>query len=231
MILGTFFNDFINLFYPKLCAACGKGLMRQENVVCATCLMELRKTNYHLDVENPVSQMFWGRVMVQNATAFYFFNKGSKFRKLIHKLKYTGEKEIGYELGRHLGGVLKNAEVFKDVEVIIPVPLHPKREKKRGYNQSDWIGKGLAEAMEIKMDSKNLYRAVSNVTQTQKSRDERWENVASIFKLKNTKALEGKHVLLIDDVVTTGSTLEACAASLLEVEGLKVSIATLAVAN
>ncbi len=221
----------MSIIYPRTCAACGNNLLKYENLICTKCLYYLPKTNYHNEKDNPVSQLFWGRVNIENATSYYYFYKGSKFQRLIHRLKYQGQKEIGFELGKCLGAVLSFATLYDDVEIIVPVPLHPKREKKRGYNQSDWIANGMAESMKIPVDTKLLYRAIASETQTRKSRFERWENVESIFKLRDKEALKNKHIILIDDVVTTGSTLEACANTLLDVENAKVSIATLAVAS
>jgi ComF family protein len=223
------FSDFLDLFYPRTCAACGFNLFRNENLICTKCLFYLPKTNFHKDVDNPVARLFWGRVKIEYASSYFYFTKGSRFRKLIHKLKYKGQKQIGFELGKHFGFNLAGSP-FKEIDIIIPVPLHPKKEKKRGYNQSEWIARGIAEAMNKKVETKWLYRSVATQTQTKKTRFERWENVEDIFHLHDIKAVEGKHILLVDDVVTTGSTLEACAKAILMAGNSKVSIVTLAVA-
>lgn len=224
-------SDFVNLFYPDICLACGDKLLKNESVICTKCIYNLPKTNFHLEKINPVSQLFWGRVNIENATSYYFYHKGSKFQKLIHRLKYSGNKEVGFELGKHFGSVLITSELYKNIDAIIPVPLHPKREKKRGYNQSYWIALGINEIFKVEIDTKTLYRSIATETQTKKSRFERWENVDSIFKTRDNTTLKNKHVLLVDDVLTTGATLEACANSILETENAKVSIATLAVAR
>ena len=224
-------NDFLSLFFPGICDACNDKLLTNESVICANCLYNLPKTNYHLEKNNPVSQIFWGRVNIENATSLYFYNKGSKFQKLIHKLKYNGKKKIAFELGKYFGSILRTSEFYKSFDVIIPVPLHPKREKKRGYNQSYWFALGLNEVYDSEVDANILFRAVETETQTKKSRFERWKNVDSIFKTKDKITLINKHILLVDDVLTTGATLEACAAALLETENTKVSIATIAVAS
>jgi len=177
--------------------------------------------------DNPVSKVFWGRVNIENATASYLFIKEGILQKLIHQLKYKGAKEIGFELGRHFGSELIDSESYKNIDLIIPVPLHVKREKKRGYNQSEWIARGMVEFLEAKLELNNLVRAIETETQTKKTRFERWENVESIFNVNYPEKLENKHVLLVDDVITTGSTLEACANALLKIKGVKVSIATL----
>jgi competence protein ComFC len=224
----AYLSDFINLLYPITCAACGKNLTKGETIICTECLYYLPKTNYHKEKENPVSRIFWGRVYIENATAFFFFHKGSPFQELLHKLKYNGRKEIGSELGSYLGAELKHAELYNDIDMIVPVPLHPKRQKKRGYNQSEWIALGIAGQMKIPVDTVSLYRSVATETQTKKGRDERWNNVENIFKIRQANEICNKHILLVDDVVTTGSTLEACARALLAVEGVRVSVACLA---
>lgn len=225
------FDDFVQLVFPKLCMACGANLIKNETTICTKCLFEIPRTNFHKDIDNPVSQFFWGRVNIEIATSFFHFQKGSRFQKLIHHLKYDDHKEIGFELGKHFGVELTNSEYFKDIDLLVPVPLHPKRQKARGYNQSDWIAFGLSESMSIPVSTDNLYRDVETETQTKKSKVERWKNVDSIFKIKDEMLFADKHILLLDDVITTGSTLEACASVILDIENTKVSVATLAVAN
>ncbi len=222
--------DLLHLVYPKICVACGENLLSHEDHICTKCLYDLPKTNYHLSDSNPIEKLFWGRVKIFKACSFFFFNKGSKFQKLIHKLKYNSKKEIGYELGAHFGSDLSGSEGFNSVDVIIPVPLHESKEKLRGYNQSNWIAKGISASMNKPVDSNNLKRLVASDTQTKKTRFERWENVQSVFEVTNPESLENKHILLVDDVVTTGSTLEACAQELGKINNIKISIATLAVA-
>lgn len=223
-------EDFFNLFYPKLCAACGAHLLQQEELVCTQCLYNLPKTNYHRIEENPVEQVFWGRAEIAAATAYFFFEKDSRFAKIIHQLKYRGMKEIGIEMGRIFGAELKETSRFNEVDLIIPVPLHWKKQKKRGYNQSELIASGIAESMGKPIDTDILYRAVETETQTRKSRYRRWENVENIFRVRSADKITGKHILLVDDVITTGSTLESCATTLLKEKNTKVSVATLAMA-
>jgi len=227
--VGGLITDFFNVFFPDLCIVCNNHLIKQEELICSRCLLHLPKTHYHNDRDNPVAQLFWGRTKIEHAASYFRFNKGSHYQDMMHKFKYHGKKEIGYVLGKSYGNQLRFSS-FSDVDVIVPVPLHKNKLKKRGYNQSEWIGKGLSETMKIPLDVKSLVRAVATETQTRKSRFERWKNVESIFKITNEEVFVGKHVLIVDDVVTTGSTLEACANVLLELNGTKVSIATLAVA-
>lgn len=224
-------NDFLSLIFPQVCASCGKSLYKNEHSICTYCSYHLPKTNFHTDNANPIAKIFWGRINIHSASAYYSFGKGGKVQHLIHQLKYKGQKEIGVSLGKFYGYDLRKCESFKTVETIIPVPLHPKKERKRGYNQSEFFAKGLAESMQAETDFKTLYRATESETQTRKSRVGRWENVESLFKLKDVKSLAGKHILLVDDVVTTGATLEACAQTLLQIPGVTVSIATIAYAN
>ena len=181
-------------------------------------------------MENPVEQVFWGRVEIIAATAYFFFEKESRFAKIIHQLKYHGKKEIGIEMGRIFGAELKDSSRFNEVDLIIPVPLHWKKQKKRGYNQSEFIALGIAETMGKSIDTYTLYKAIETETQTRKTRYERWENVENIFRLTSADKITGKHILLVDDVITTGATLESCATTLLKENNTKVSIATLAMA-
>lgn len=224
------FADFFNLMYPNLCMVCGENLLRNEQHLCLRCLHDIPKTNYHLQSDNPIEKRFWGKVPVHRCTAFFFFQKGSPFQKLLHSLKYKGNKEIGQLLGRYAAVDLLDSVDFASIDVVIPVPLHPNKYKIRGYNQSEWIGKGLSEILEVPQDTGTLRRVRENTTQTKKTVFERYENTEGIFELSDFTSLVGKHVLLVDDVLTTGSTLEACVRTLIEIDGVKVSIFTLAVA-
>jgi ComF family protein len=223
-------EDFMALFFPRLCAGCQATLVRGEEVICLGCQVDLPKTGFEKVADNPVAQLFWGKADIQLATAFCGFDKGGIMQHFMHLLKYKGSKEVGEMLGKLLGIELNRSSPFLEIDLIIPVPLHPKREHKRGYNQSTEIGKGLSAAMNKPLMTGNLIRNHYSETQTNKGRFERWENVKELFSVKNPESLEGKHILLIDDVVTTGSTLEACANVLLKVQGVRVSIATLAYA-
>ncbi|MFV0592626.1 MAG: ComF family protein [Draconibacterium sp.] len=224
-------SDIFELFFPSLCVTCGERLISQEKFVCLNCWYDLPVTNFHLEPENKVEQLFWGRVNIANATAFYSYKKGSRYQQLIHFVKYKGMKELGVEAGRKFGYRLAEAGRFSSADVLLPVPLHPKKEKKRGYNQCLYIARGIAEVLNKPVLADNLYRKVFTSTQTRKNRFERWQNTEGIFDIRRPDELMGKHILLVDDVVTTGSTLEACAYQLLKIDGVKVSIATLAFAD
>jgi ComF family protein len=218
------------LLFPRLCVVCGDKLIEQENWICLHCLHHIPRTNFHLEPDNRVSQLFYGRVEIEYATSFFYFSKGSKYQSLLHNLKYKGMKELGEEIGKHFGIDLMQSPQFSSVDVICPVPLHPQKEKKRGYNQSWWIASGIARQMQKELSDDNLKRLTATETQTRKNRFERWQNVEGIFELFHPEKFSGKHILLVDDVVTTGSTLEACAQAILSKTNAKVSIATLATA-
>jgi len=224
------FVDLFNLLFPDLCVVCGENLVRNEHHICMTCLHSIPKTNYHLISDNPIEKRFWGKVQTFRGTAFFFFQKGSPFQKLLHALKYKGNKEIGEVLGKYAASDLLDSPDFNAIDVIIPVPLHPQKFKTRGYNQSEWIAQGLSVVLEKPIDTTTLIRNRENTTQTKKSVYQRYENTEGIFEITDKNLLTGKHILLVDDVLTTGSTLEACIQALLVVDNVRISVFTLAVA-
>ena len=224
------FTDFFNLLFPDLCVVCGENLLQTEQHICFNCLHSIPKTNYHLEVNNLIEKRFWGKAPVCRGTAFFFFHKGSPFQKLLHSLKYKGNKEIGVVLGKYAAADLLDSPDFLTIDLIVPVPLHPMRYKRRGYNQSECIAQGLSAILGKPIDASTLCRVHENTTQTKKSVYERYENTEGIFELMNKNTFSGKHILLVDDVLTTGSTLEACIQTLLETENINISIFTLAVA-
>jgi ComF family protein len=228
--LYDLWDDVISLLFPRLCYACGNHLLRNERIICTECYVLIPRTNYHLEEDNPVARLFWGRCRIEKAAAFSFYNKDSRIRRLIHNLKYKGIKEIGYELGTIYGNTLIGTDFIKDIDLIIPVPLHPAKKRIRGFNQSDIIADGFSEATGLPVGTGILERAALSDTQTKKSRYDRWMNVEGIFRVADPGQLTGKHVLVLDDVITTGSTLESCAVELLKTEAVKVSVAAIAVA-
>lgn len=230
-LISALFTDLLELIYPDLCITCGERLVSQEKYVCFNCWSDLPVSRFHQDPENHIARLLWGRVNIENATSWFHYRKGSKYQKLIHFIKYKGLKELGQETGMRFGLELKEAPLFSDIDCIVPVPLHPLKQKKRGYNQSEWIARGVSEAMGKPSAEGNLVRKKDSSTQTRKNRFERWQNVDGIFEVLRPKELSGRHILLVDDVVTTGSTLEACAFQLLKAEDTKVSVATLAFSN
>jgi ComF family protein len=228
---GGYLADFVSLLFPELCAACGQSMMANEQVICTDCLYNLPYTNFHLQPDNIVAQQFWGRLDLQGAYALYFFTKGGKIQHILHQLKYKGMQQAGRMLGNIAGNQLIKNDIFNKVDLIIPVPLHKKRLKERGYNQSTCFAEGLAQKLNALVEDNNLVRVKATETQTHKSRFVRFENMQEVFSVNNPERLKHKHILLVDDVITTGSTLEACGLELLKIEGLKLSIATIAYAE
>ena len=220
----------IDLFYPRLCLACGRKLLRHEFVLCSYCQVKLPKTRFHHRRDNPVEVLFWGRCKIEYGAAFYKYLKGGNVQELIHNFKYKGFQEIGLFVGEKYGEELMQTKVFSNIDYIIPVPLHPKKMRIRGFNQSEVFGRGLASSMSAELEVGNLHRIVHSDTQTRKSRWDRYKNVASIFGISDAQKLKGKHILLVDDVITTGSTIEACVVKLQEVEDIKISVVAMATA-
>jgi ComF family protein len=223
----TLIDDFIALFYPRTCMACGNTLFHNEEVVCTSCLLHLPRTGFHKIKDNPVAKVFWGRVNLESAAALYYYRKGGKVQHLIHQMKYSGHKEIGVFLGELYGGSLRKSQYFETVETVIPIPLHKNKLKKRGFNQAEMFARGIAATMDIEIDTDTVYRDVETSTQTKKSRYKRWENVSDIFKLRDSDRLSEKHVLVVDDVITTGSTMEACVNTLQKVPGIRISVVSI----
>lgn len=225
-------NGLLHLFFPRTCQACGHVLYAQEEVLCMKCLYKLPRTNFHYFEDNPVSRVFWGRVELHSATSFLFFNKGGMVQRLMHNLKYRGKKQVGIYLGKLYGNELKKSNLFKTVEVVMPVPMHPVKQHKRGYNQSALIAQGIAESMGAVVQIDNLIKTENTASQTKKSRYHRWQNVKDVFQIRDEKALENKHILLVDDVITTGATIESCARLLVSLKNhSSVSVASLAYAQ
>ena len=227
---NIFINSLLELFYPRLCLVCGQKLIAGESFICMTCLLHLPRTNYHTEPDNIMEKLFYGRINIERATSLFEFKKGSPYQKILHHLKYKGMKELGEFMGMQFALELTGSDFIKPIDLICPVPLHPKKERKRGYNQSYHLAKGLSDILNIPIENQSLRRKMHSTTQTKKTRFERWENVEGIFEITNPTAFEGKHVLLIDDVITTGATLEACASAILKNCQAKISILTLAIA-
>lgn len=225
------FKSLVNLLFPRVCAACGNVLLEGEDSVCTTCRFLLPKTGYENNPDNPLAQMFYGQMPFNAVTAEFFFSKTGKVQHLIHGLKYHHCRENGIFLGQEIGKSLLKAPDYQGIDFIIPIPLHPKKEKLRGYNQSLVIAEGIHEIMNVPIAEKSLVRSVFTDTQTKKSREERYQNVKDIFELKKPEQLQGKHVLLVDDVLTTGATLMSAGKALLHAEGIKISVATVACAS
>lgn len=232
LLIKDWLGSFLSLLFPRCCVVCGGPLARGEECLCTMCNIDLPRTNYHLRKDNPVEKMFWGKIpSLERATSFFFYRKGSDYRYILHQLKYGGQKGIGAIMGRYMAAELRESGFFEGVDVILPVPLHKKKQQIRGYNQSEWIARGIAVVTGISIDTESVVRQKNTDTQTRKSSFERWENVEGIFQLHHAESLVGKHVLIVDDVLTTGATTVECASCLAEIEGIRISILTLAMAE
>ncbi len=224
-----FLNDIIQFFFPELCIACKQLLTSKEKILCTSCFYHLPRTDFHKFSDNPVSQLFWGRVKIEICVSWFYYFKGSAYQSIIHKLKYNGRKDIGIEMGKAFAAEIISCPVSQ-VDYLIPVPLHPMKKYLRGYNQSEMIARGMSVILNKKMLTEVLFRTSFTETQTRKSRFERFINMEGKFEIKNKACILGKHILLVDDVITTGSTIEACAQVLSEIQGVRISVASLAVA-
>jgi len=227
----AFWQDLLGLFYPHLCPACWSLQPPRGELLCTKCSFHLPQTNYHLKVQNPFTERFWGRLPIETGAALFHFNKGSKTQRLIHQLKYKGRKDIGFRLGERYGHYLNQASHFQGIERVVPVPLHPKKLWLRGYNQSEAISEGLSKSMNIPHLPHCLQRVNHAETQTRKSRMERMNNVLNNFVVSQPGEMAGRHILLVDDVMTTGATLEACGLKILALENTRLSLLTLAIAG
>lgn len=224
-------DDLLSLFFPRLCLACSAHLVRGEKVLCTACLLSMARTDFHLKRNNALEQAFWGRCLVERAAAFSVFNRGSRIRKLIHALKYNGRTDIGQMLGELYGSILTESGFMADIDLIVPVPLHPARQRQRGYNQSDYIANGLSGSSGVPVQKNIIMRSDRSGSQTKRGRYERWENVKSLFFIPDPDLIAGKHILVVDDVITTGSTMEACVNALHEAGEVRVSLVALAAAQ
>ena len=223
--------DFIALFFPRYCFSCHGPLARGEASICSPCAINLPRTHYHKDSENPVFRKFYGLVPVEHAFGYLHFTKQGSVQKLLHHLKYDNRPEIGLQLGRWYGNELRMAKLHEAWDIILPIPLHPAKKRKRGYNQSDGFAQGLGEILEIPHATDILRRTRKTDTQTKKNREERYQNMAAVFEVVHPPDLKGKRVLLVDDVVTTGATLQACGEAILAAKAHSLSVAALAVAQ
>ncbi|HEV8080971.1 MAG TPA: phosphoribosyltransferase family protein [Chitinophagaceae bacterium] len=224
-------SPLIHLFYPHVCAGCGSDLVNNDNLLCLKCINDLPHTNFAMHANNPVEKIFWGRLAITAAMSEFYFTKETLIQTLVHEFKYKGNKELGLYLGAMMGKSLLNSPRFSKIEALVPLPLFVDKEFKRGFNQATILCNGIGEILNVPVIKNNVVRKRFTETQTKKHRTERWQNVEGSFEINNIKELKGKHILLVDDVITTGATLEACGAEILNVEGTSLSIATLALAS
>ncbi|MDR2954100.1 MAG: ComF family protein [Prevotella sp.] len=222
--MKNLFRNFLNLFFPDLCVVCKQRLNDAEPYICTECLVLLPKTNFHLQPDNRLEEFFAGRIPFRRISAYAYFIKGGSIQTIIHELKYKNNPGIGVFIGELCGENLKGSTFISDIDFLVPVPLHRKRERQRGYNQSLEICKGISRITGIPIDNETLIRKVNNQSQTKNKRFDRWKNVEDIFDITDDNAFKGKHILLIDDIITTGSTLESCAKEILKCKDTEISI-------
>ncbi|MGY8943080.1 MAG: ComF family protein [Flavobacteriales bacterium] len=220
-------KDLFYLFYPNICANCNEQLLQNEKVICTFCRHDLPLTNFQSYTKNKVSRIFSGRITIEKAYALLFFRKQGVTKNLIHDLKYKGNEEVGVFFGNWIGEIVAKNKEFSTVDFIVPVPIHAKKKKIRGYNQVTKFGECLSMHLKVPLNEDVLIRQSATKTQTLKSRFERFNDLESKFSAKNTSIFKEKHILIIDDVITTGATLEACAQELLKTPGIKISILTM----
>lgn len=225
-------KTIVDLFLPPVCPVCGGEMPEGARTVCTACRWDAPLTNFWREFDNPVARKFWGIVPVVNAAAFIFFVKGSGYRDLVHGFKYHGRWHQAQEMGEWFGAELLAGGLYNDVDVVIPVPLHIRKALHRGYNQSEYIARGIAAQLRVPVDTRSVSRTRHNPSQALKEHRERWENVKGIFTVRRPERLNGKHILLVDDVLTTGATITSCAEAILrELPGCRISIVTLAVSR
>jgi ComF family protein len=227
------FDDLLALLFPESCFACDEAMARGEKFICTSCNVKLPYTDSHIHGATEINQFqkrFWGKVPIRYVFAYMHFIPKGRVQRLLHKLKYKGAQELGEHLGSRFGSLLTDYHYAGQFDLIIPVPLHKAKQRRRGYNQSESFAKGLANMMNLDYEIKSLVRTMHTSTQTRKSRLDRWQNVEEVFKVIKAETIKGKHILLVDDVMTTGATLEACSVALLRSGAKDVSIAALAAA-
>ena len=218
-------SDFVSIVFPDSCLTCFKNLFKDEKYFCLECLDDLPKTMFLNMNDNPVYKLFDGRIEVNRACSYLEFNEGNKTQEILHQIKYADNPRLGYHLGKIMGNEMKNN--YGSIDLVIPIPLHPFKKLARGYNQSEHIAKGIANGLNVKMNTSVLRRIKKTDTQTKKGRFQRWQNVSDIFEF-DPKKIEANHVLFVDDVITTGSTMESAISAIDKKIEINISVATLA---
>ena len=224
----NYFEDFLHLFFPHNCAGCGTDVLNNEDLLCAQCFTQLPETGFLSKPKNPVEKIFYGRLTVEHAGSTFYFNKDSLLQRLTIQFKYRNNKTVAIYLGKIFGNLISNAARFNDVDIILPLPLNKKKQFKRGYNQASLLANGVAQILNKPLVEHAVERIQFTETQTHKNRIIRWQTMEGVFKVTDEALLKNKHILLIDDIVTTGATLESCGDAILEVENTRLSICTLA---
>lgn len=228
---ASYWHEIFRLFYPERCAACGHSLPEGARLLCPHCRWDMPLTGYAAQHDNPVARKFWGLLPLEQASSMLFFTPGSGYRSMIHDLKYRGQWLSAYRLGRWLGAGLRESPLYGGIDAVVPVPLHWRRLLRRGYNQSEYLARGIAAATGWDAECRSVVRRRYNRSQTRtREREERWENVRDIFAVRRPERLQDRHLLLVDDMLTTGATIVSCAGAILEaVPSCRISVATLAV--
>ena len=220
-------DSLLHLAFPHICEGCGTDSLQDNALLCLHCLSSLPSTNFCEHADNPIEKIFWGRMPVYSATALYYFTKESMMQHLVHQFKYNSNKEMGRYLGELMGWSLLESKRFTSIDALIPLPLHKSKERLRGYNQSKLLCEGIAKVLQKPVLTEVVARPEETESQTRKNRIERWENMQGKFRLTEASAIEGLHVLLVDDVITTGATLEACGREILQAKNVRLSVGTL----
>ena len=223
-------QNLVNLFFPKVCLACTNALADNEVSICTNCRHDLPVTNFHFDKSDEVKKVLYGRVKIENGTSLLRFQKKGIVQHLIHNLKYKGHQEIGEFLGGWLGEELKTVDEYKGVDIVIPVPLHKRKLRKRGFNQVEKFAEEIAFSLNAKYSNSVLIKIYDTKSQVNKNRLARWTDSKEIFSVQNLEQINNKHILLVDDLITTGATIEACSNQLLKAKNVKISVATMAIA-
>ncbi|WP_241697171.1 ComF family protein [Winogradskyella eckloniae] len=219
------------MIFPKVCEACNLALSDNEVLLCTSCRHHLPITNYHFENEEAVKKILYGRVKLENASALLHFSKKGIVQQILHNLKYRGHEEISSFFGKWLGSELATLNNYKDIDVIVPVPLYKTKLRSRGYNQVTKFGQEIAKALNADFNDSVLIKTKSTTTQVFKGRYKRWTDDGAIFNISEKESLAGKHILLVDDIITSGSTIESCARVLLNINNIKLSVATMAIAD
>lgn len=225
------YDSTLHLFFPHVCAGCGTDGLEGSETLCLRCTFSLPRTGFETYANNPVDKIFWGRLLTKAACSIYYFNKETRLQDLLHQLKYQGNRALGLTLGKNMGKWLIRSDLYNTIDGMVPVPLHAKREKQRGYNQAALLAEGMASVWKVPVYNDVLIRSAATDSQTKKSRVQRWQNMQHRFSCPRPEKIKGRHLLLIDDVITTGATLESCGQCLLNGGAASLRIATLAYAS
>ncbi len=228
MLLKKYIQGLTQILYPLQCWGCGSDAVQATDRICVQCMTQLPQTNFASIENNAIEKIFYGRIPIEAATSLYFFSKNTLLQHLMHQLKYKNNPDVGEYLGKQLGIAMQKSNRFTNIDGIVPIPLSKKRLQKRGYNQAAKICDGIAEQLQIPVFEGLTIRQRDNETQTNKTRQERWENMQNVFVVENSTTIKNKNILLVDDIITTGATLEVCANELKKATNAKISIATLA---